>query len=60
MPETMLMRAMKFGLEHCEVRKEAADTGSSLDENDPGTMRMSNCGALSNEFWYVVSKCSCV
>jgi hypothetical protein len=55
MPETILKMATKLGLEHCEVRNEVAETGNSLVENDPGTTRMSNCGAFSNEFYLRVS-----
>ena len=42
MPETMLMMAMRCGLEHCEVRKAVAVGGRTVDEKEPGTMRMSN------------------
>jgi hypothetical protein len=42
MPETMLIMAIKCGLEHCEVRKEMAVGGRAVVEKEPGTMRMSN------------------
>jgi hypothetical protein len=46
----MLIMATKLGFEHCELRNEVAEAGNSLDEKDPGTMSMSNCGELSKEF----------
>jgi hypothetical protein len=49
-PETMLMMAMKVELEHWLVRNVVAAPGNSLAEKDPGTTRISNCGAFSNEF----------
>lgn len=45
------MMAMKVGLESCVDRKDVADGGRADVEKEPGTMRMSNCGASSNEFW---------
>lgn len=53
----MLIMAMKLGLEHWLVRNDVAATGSSLVEKDPGTTRMSSCGAFSKEFWTEVSLC---
>jgi hypothetical protein len=55
MPDAMLMMAMRLGFRHCEVRKSVAETGSSIVEKDPGMIKMSNCGALANEFYSLVS-----
>ena len=41
-PDAMLMMAIRFGLLHCAVINDVADTGNSVDEYDPGMMRMSN------------------
>lgn len=46
----MLIMAIRFGLQHCAVRNEVAETGNSFEEKDPGIMRMSNSGAFANEF----------
>lgn len=51
----MLMMAMRLGFKHCVDRKEDADIDSSLVVKEPGTMRMSNCGAFSNEFYHIIS-----
>jgi hypothetical protein len=53
----MLIMATKVGLEHWLVRNVVAAIGNLLAEKDPGTTRISNCGAFSNEFWTSVSLC---
>lgn len=42
MPDPMLITAMRFGLAHCSVMNDVADTGNSAAENDPGIKRISN------------------
>jgi hypothetical protein len=45
------MMATISGLAHCVVMKSVAETDSSLDTNEPGMTKMSNCGASANEFY---------
>jgi hypothetical protein len=50
MPEAMLIMARRLGLRHWEVRKLVAQTGSSVEEKEPGISRISKCGAFTKEF----------
>jgi hypothetical protein len=44
------MMATRFRFEHWCVKKDVAEGGSGAVENEPGTNKISNCGAFSNEF----------
>ena len=50
MPEEILKIAWRSELEHCAARKSVVAGESSFVVNDPGITRISNCGALANEF----------